>query len=156
MKLVYQPLGTVILIGIESKDRQEIIEQYYSLWNHGATGGNLHWMCDTFAYITISPPAEEKLERYFLNSSLFLILNKYPDTYKGQKGGAMDAVKKLAARRLAELKENQEVFMNTNPMVYDYSLGRTEARENPAHVKAFDEEEWKQKAASTRSRLETA
>jgi hypothetical protein len=45
--------------------------------------------------------------------------------------------------------------MNTNPMVYDYSLGRTEARENPAQVRAFDEEEYKQGLASRRSRLET-
>jgi len=153
MKLIYQSLGTVILVGMESNDEQKVIEQYYSFWNHGATGGKLHWMCDNFAYITTH---EKELERYFLNSSLHLILNKYPDTYKGKKGGAMDAAKKLAARRLEELKENHEVFMNTNPMVYDYSLGRTEARENPSKVKAFDEEEYKQLAASTRSRLETA
>lgn len=152
MKLIYQPLGTVSLVGMEANDSQEIIEQFYSFWNHEATGGALHWMCDTFAYITSS---EEKLEKYFLNSSLHLILNKYPDTYKGKKGGAMDAAKKLAGRRLAELMENQEVFMNTNPMVYDYSLGRTEARENPAQVRAFDEEEYKQGLASRRSRLET-
>jgi hypothetical protein len=43
--------------------------------------------------------------------------------------------------------------MNTDPMVYDYSLGRTEARENPAQ-QAFDEEEYKQKAALGRSRLQ--
>ena len=59
-------------------------------------------------------------------------------------------------RRLAELKENSEVFMSTNPVVYDYSLGRTEARENPAQVRAFDEEEYKQGLAARRSRLETA
>jgi hypothetical protein len=154
MKLVYQPLGTVILIGMESNDEQEIIEQYYSLWNHGATGGKLHWMCGSFAYITTH---EKELERYFLNSSLFLILNKYPDTYKGRKGGAMNAAKKLAARRLAELKENHDVFMSTNPVVYDYSLGRTEARENPAQVHAFDEENYKQTASKRGdSKLETA
>jgi hypothetical protein len=150
MKLIYQPLGTVCLVGIESTDRQEIIEQYYSLWNHQATGGKLHWMCETFAYITSN---EKKLEKYFLNSSLFLILNKYPDTYKGKKGGAIDAARQLAARRLEELKENHDVFMNTDPLVYDYSLGRTEARENPSQ-QAFDEEEYKQKAALGRSRLQ--
>ena len=46
--------------------------------------------------------------------------------------------------------------MSTNPVVYDYSLGRTEARENPAKVNAFDEEDYKQKAGNGRSRLETA
>ena len=152
MKLVYQPLGTVCYVGMESDDLQEVQEQYYSFWNHGATGGGLHWMCDTFAYITSN---EEKLEKYFLNSSLHLILNKYPDTYKGVKGGAMDAIKRLAARRFAELKENHEVFHNTDPMVYDYSIGTMAPRENPAQVKPFDEEEYKQTAANRRSRLQT-
>ena len=153
MKLVYQPLGTVSLVGVESNDPQEIIEQYYSLWNHEATGGKLHWMCDTFAYITSN---EEALEKYFVNSSFHLLLNKYPEKYRGVKGGVMADARKLGARRFAELKENSEVFMSTNPVVYDYSLGRTEARENPAQVRAFDEEEYKQKAANGRSRLETA
>tara|TARA_Y100000310_G_scaffold304749_1_gene344212 strand:- start:544 stop:1035 length:492 start_codon:yes stop_codon:yes gene_type:complete len=142
MRFVYQPLGTVSLVGIESNNEQEIIEQYYSLWNHGATGGKLHWMCDTFAYVTSN---EEALEKYFVNSSFHLLLNKYPEKYKGVKGGVMADVRKLAARRLAELKENSEVFMSTNPVVYDYSLGRTEARENPSpQVNAFDEEAFKQ------------
>ena len=150
-EIKYSKKGTTWAIEIQGDSKQEITERFWSFWNHGATGGKLHWMCETFAYITTH---EKELEQYFLNSSLFLILNKYPDTYKGQKGGALPRAKKLAKRRLEELKENHEVFMNTNPMVYDYSLGRTEARENPAHVKAFDEEEYKQNAASARSRLE--
>ena len=152
MKLVYQPLGTVSLVGMQSNNRQEIIEQYYSLWNHEATGGKLHWMCPTFAYVTSN---EEALEKYFVNSSFHLLLNKYPEKYKGVKGGVMADARKLGARRLAELKENSEVFMSTNPVVYDYSLGRTEAIENP-QGRAFDEEDYKQKAGNGRSRLETA
>lgn len=154
MKLVYQPLGTVSLVGIESNDPQEIIEQYYSLWNHEATGGKLHWMCATFAYVTSN---EEALEKYFVNSSFHLLLNKYPQKYKNVKGGVMADARKLGARRLAELKENSEVFMSTNPVVYDYSLGRTEARENPAQVHAFDEENYKQRTPKRGdSKLETA
>ena len=141
MKLVYQPLGTVSLVGIESNNKQEIIEQYYSLWNHGATGGKLHWMMDSFAYITSN---EEALKKYFLNSSFHLLLNKYPDKYKGVQGGVMGDARKLATRRLAELKENSEVFMSTNPNVYDYSLGRVEAQEDNRQNKPFDEEAWKQ------------
>jgi hypothetical protein len=150
MKLIYQPLGTASLVGIESDNPQEIEEQYYSFWNHQATGGKLHWMCDTFAYITTS---DEKLEKYFLNSSLHLILNKFPDAYKGFEGGAMTHAKSLAKRRFEELRENHEPFHSTNPIVYDYSIGRTEARENPARVKPFDEEEWKQNS-KVKSRLE--
>ena len=139
MKLVYQPLGTVSLVGMESNDEQEIIQQYYSLWNHGATGGKLHWMSDNFAYITSN---EKALESYFLNSSFHLLLNKYPEKYTEEN--VMPDARKLAARRLEELKENSEVFMSTNPIVYDYSLGRTEAREVCSNSQAFDEEGYKQ------------
>ena len=96
------------------------------------------------------------MEKYFVNSSFHLLLNKYPEKYKGVQGGVMADARRLGARRLAELKDNSEVFMSTNPVVSDYSLGKTEARENPAQVKPFDEEEYKQQAASARSRLETA
>jgi len=152
MKLVYQPLGTVSLVGMESNDQQEIIEQYYSLWNHEATGGKLHWMSDNFAYITSN---EEALEKYFVNSSFHLLLNKYPEKYT--EDSVMPDARKLGARRLAELKENSETFMSTNPVVADYSLGKVESRENPSpQVNAFDEEAYKQKSGNGRSRLETA
>ena len=153
MKLILQQLGTVWLIGIESNDPKEMEGQYFSFWNHGATNGGLHEMCGTFSYIVSD---EARVKQYFLNSSLHLILNKYPDGYKGFKGGAMPHAKELSERRLAELMENTEVFMSTNPVVYDYSLGRTEARENPSKSRTFDEEEWKQNSANQRSRLETA
>ena len=140
MKLVLQQLGTVWLIGIESKDPEEMERQYYSFWNRGATSGGLHEMCDTFSYIVTDA---ERVKKYFVNSSLHLLLNLHPESYKGVKGGVMQSAKALAKKRLAELMENTEVFMSTNPVVYDYSLGRCEARENPAQTKPFDEEEWK-------------
>jgi hypothetical protein len=153
MKLILQQLGTVWLIGIETFDMDERQGQFWSLWNHGATSADFHEMSGGFGYIVSD---EERVKRYFLNSSLHLLLNKYPDTYKGVKGGVMEDVRKLAARRLAELMENQECFVPTNPMVYDYSIGKIEARENPSSVRAFDEEEWKSRAAHQRSRLEKA
>ena len=153
MKLILQQLGTVWLIGIESNDQEEMERQYYSFWNHGATSGGLHEMCETFSYIVTD---EERVKKYFENSSLHLLLNLQPEAYKGVRGGVMNAAKALAKKRLEELMENTEVFMSTNPVVYDYSIGRTEARENPAQVKPFDEEEWKARSASQKSRLETA
>ena len=143
MRLVYQSLGTAAYVGIESKDENEIVEQYYSLWNHGATGGKLHWMSDTFAYISTSP---EALEDYFHNSSYHLLLNNYPDTWEGkEETEEFNAeIHKLAEKRLADLMENRETFHSTNPRTFDYSLGKTEAREIATQVQAFDEEAYKQ------------
>ena len=95
MKLIYQPLGTSSLVGIETNDETERTEQYWSFWNHGATSGKLHEMSENFHYITTS---DEKLERYFLNSSFHLLLNKFPEKYKGIKGGVMEDARKLAKR----------------------------------------------------------
>ena len=149
MKLILQRLGSVWLIGIETDNLEERQAQYWSLWNHGATNADLHEMSNSFAYIVSD---EERVKKYLLNSSLHRVLNKFPDAYKGFEGGAMPHARCLANRRLEELFENQEVFMSTNPIVYDYSIGRTEARENPASVKPFDEEEWKQNS-KVKSRL---
>ena len=147
MKLIYQPLGTTCLVGIETSDEARRTEQYYSFWNHGATSGKLHEMSDNFHYITSSP---EKMEKYFLNSSFHLLLNKFPLKYKGLKGGVMADARKLAARRYEELKENTEVFYSTQLANYDYSVSKSEPLVVQHDGIAYDEEAWKQKAEKLR------
>ena len=148
MKLIYQPLGTTCLVGIETNDETERMEQYYSFWNHGATSGKLHEMCDTFHYITSSP---EKLEKYFVNSSFHLLLNKFPQKYKGVKGGVMADARKLAKRRFEELKESTEPhqFYSTMLVNYDYSVSKSEPLVVSHDGIANDEEAWKSKAVET-------
>ena len=146
MKLIYQPLGTSSLVGIETNDETERNQQYWSFWNHGATSGKLHEMSESFHYITTS---EEKLERYFLNSSFHLLLNKFPERYKGKKGGVMQAAKELAKRRFDELKENSEVFYSTSLVNYDYSVSKSESLVVQLDGIANDEEAWKSKAVET-------
>ena len=143
MRLVYQSLGTASYVGMESNDEKEIIEQYYSFWNHGTTSGKLHWMSDTFAYISTSP---ENLEDYFHNSSYHLLLNNYPDTWEGkEETEEFNAeIHKLAEKRLANLMENRETFHSTNPRTFDYSLGKTESHSLDLATQPFDEEAYKQ------------
>lgn len=143
MKLIYQPLGTADYVGIESNDEQEIIEQYYSFWNHGATGGKLHWMSDSFAYIATN---EKQLDDYFHNSSYHLLLNNYPDTWEGKEDSEEfhAEVHKLAEKRLAKLMVNRETFHSTNPRTFDYSLGKTESHSMDLATQPFDEEAYKQ------------
>ena len=145
MKLIYQPLGTVCLIGIETDNETERMEQYFSFWNHGATSGKLIELGDNFHYITSSP---EKLEKYFVNSSFHLLLNKYPEKYKGVKGGVMADARKLGARRFKELKESTEPhqFYSTQLANYDYSVSKSEPLVVSHSGIANDEEAWKGKA----------
>ena len=145
MKLIYQPLGTSCLVGIETSDEEKRMEQYFSFWNHGATSGKLHEMSDNFHYISSSP---EKLERYFVNSSFHLLLNKFPQKYKGVKGGVMADARKLGARRFEELKASTEPhqFYSTMLVNYDYSVSKSEPLVVQSSGVANDEEEWKQKS----------
>jgi len=146
MKLIYQPLGTSCLVGIETDNEEERMEQYFSFWNHGATSGKLHEMSDNFHYITSSP---EKMEKYFVNSSFHLLLNKFPQKYKGVKGGVMEDARKLGARRYEDLKENTEVFYSTQLANYDYSVSKSEPLVVQRDGIANDEEAWKGKAVET-------
>jgi len=146
MKLIYQPLGTTCLVGIETTDEEKRMEQYYSFWNQGATSGKLHEMSDNFHYITTTP---EKLEKYFFNSSFHLLLNKFPQKYKGVKGGVVEDARKLAARRFEDLKENTEVFYSTQLANYDYSVSKSEPLVVQRDGIANDEEAWKGKAVES-------
>ena len=146
MKLIYQPLGTVCLVGIETNDEEKRMEQYFSFWNHGATSGKLNELSDNFHYITTTP---EKLERHFFNSSFHLLLNKFPQKYKGVKGGVVEDARKLGARRFEDLKENAEVFYSTQLVNYDYSVSKSEPLVVQRDGVANDEEAWKAKAVET-------
>lgn len=143
MKLVYQPLGTVSLVGIESHNKEDVLGQYYSFWNHGATTGKLHEMCDGFYYITTN---EKKLGEYFVNSSFHMLLNEDSKRYKKVKGGVMEAARSLGKKRLEELKQNSEVFYSTRLGDRDYSMGKIESVYTDKNGVCDDEEEWKQKS----------
>ena len=145
MKLYYQDCGTYIAIAIESDDPEEIELQYNSFYNHSATDGELHYMSDRFAYIWTD---KERLEKYFLNSSFHLLLNKFPQKYKGVKGGVMADARKLAKRRFDELKESTEPqqFYSTQLANYDYSVSKSEPLVVQHSGIANDEEAWKSKA----------
>tara|TARA_R100001082_G_C4336186_1_gene147895 strand:+ start:75 stop:470 length:396 start_codon:yes stop_codon:yes gene_type:complete len=102
MKLLVQPNGTVWAVGIETENPEEMQQQIYSFYNHGATDSRVDMieMTPTFSYFWTT---KEKLEKYFLNSSLAKILWDNPDAGKGKKAGALPEAEKLAEKRMKEL-----------------------------------------------------
>tara|TARA_Y100000114_G_scaffold113422_1_gene107338 strand:- start:646 stop:1041 length:396 start_codon:yes stop_codon:yes gene_type:complete len=102
MKLLVQPNGTVWAVGIETENPEEMQQQIYSFYNHGATDSKVDMieMTPTFSYFWTT---KEKLEKYFLNSSLAKILWDNPDAGKGKKAGALPEAQKLAEKRMKEL-----------------------------------------------------
>jgi hypothetical protein len=102
MKLHLQPNGTVWAVGIETSNAEEKKQQFDSFFNHGAidTAADLIEMSPTFSYIWTT---KQKLEKYFLNSSLAKILTDDPNAGKGEKGGAMAQARELADKRMKSL-----------------------------------------------------
>ena len=107
MKLLVQPNGTVWAVGIETENPEEMQQQIYSFYNHGATDSRVDMieMTPTFSYFWTT---KEKLEKYFLNSSLAKILWDNPDAGKGKKAGALPEAEKLAEKRMKRKKEAEK------------------------------------------------
>ena len=120
MKLYLQPNGTVWAVGIESESAEEITQQFNSFFNHGAidSTADLNEMSPNFHYIWTT---KEKLEKYFLNSSLAKILTDNPDAGKGQKGGALPEAEKLAEQRMNDMIH--ERWVHTTPTGEFYTRG---------------------------------
>ena len=120
VKLYIEKHGTAIAIGIKADSTKEILEQFNSFWNHGATGGELIWKDWDFAFFWTTPA---QLETYLVNSSLHRVLNENPNGFKGKKGGAMAAARELAQKR----KEND--FTNVNCLYENQTLNTEERTE---------------------------
>ena len=120
MKLYLQPNGTGWAVGIESESAEEITQQFNSFFNHGAidSTADLNEMSPNFHYIWTT---KEKLEKYFLNSSLAKILTDNPDAGKGQKGGALPEAEKLAEQRMNDMIH--ERWVHTTPTGEFYTRG---------------------------------
>ena len=108
LKLAIEDCGTQLALYLTGDNKQEIVERFYSLWNHGATSGELHWVFEEpmrgqnampdgelRAYIWTTP---ERLEKAVLNAMLFKLLNEAEESncFKGCKGGAMPYAKAQA------------------------------------------------------------
>jgi hypothetical protein len=86
MQLIKQLNGNTLGIAFRGQNKSEIEGQYFSLWNHEATSGELNWESETFAYITAEP---EQFMRGLVNVCLARLLNDETTTaqHKGQRGG---------------------------------------------------------------------
>jgi len=58
LKLAIEDIGTQLCLYLTSDDKQEIVERFYSLWNHGATSGELHWVFEEPHFIAQKPQLE--------------------------------------------------------------------------------------------------
>jgi hypothetical protein len=101
-KFVYHDLGSLWVLGIVAETPTQLQETFYSLWNHGATNGELQSLgCDKFGFIITTP---EKVERAFERAEFM-------------KLGDKKRAKTRAAQRLAAIEE--EKFYPINRMGFE-------------------------------------
>ena len=127
-KLYQQNCGSRIAVGIEGNE-QDVTERFNSFWNHGATDGEFHWQTLTRGYFWTTT---EKLKKAIVNATLFELLNKYPDKFKGCKGkkngkqqrGALLAAREIAAERFNTIENKPDLvsFGNGTGTVYATEL----------------------------------
>lgn len=127
--LEYQDYSTKLIVSIKGESVQDIIEQHWSFYNHGATEQpELWWMCGTEAYFYTT---REKLLKAMTNAALFRLLNEAEESnsLKGCKGGAMPYARAIAQERFDGMTQNpRESFVNQHVDYYDYDSnhGRAE------------------------------
>lgn len=119
--------GSDTAVVLEGDNRQEIIERFWSFWNHGATSGELEWQSETRATFWARGNGKllgrDKILHAMENAMLFKLLNDAGDiAWKGVKGGAMPTAKKIAKEWYDTLEpligENRAIKINSLREVY--------------------------------------
>ena len=121
-ELKLQKHGHDVAVSIFGDTEQEIEQRHWSFWNHGATNSELTWSHDrTNAYFWVCHNREisgmGKLEKAMVNICLFKILDKDPDAFKGEKGGALPAARDMAENWLAGLDKCYALSKSSNIVI---------------------------------------
>lgn len=121
MRMTYQNLGSKLLLFLYGT-KEEIVGRHNSLFNWGATNGELNWSTDNSATVLITgdkKTPEEKLRHYFFNVEVMRLM-RLCDTCgiskKGRKYGVASQVKTIAERRF------NEVTKEPNPIEWGKTL----------------------------------
>jgi len=142
-KLEYQDYSTKLVVAITGESHEDVEQQFWSFYNHGATENpEPFWMGEFRLYFYTT---KEKLLKAMTNASLFFMLNDaeqlrevdYDGWYhccKGIKGGFLPQARINAQERFDSLERNPRV-RNIGINLDFYNLGTIRA-ENLSDVNA--------------------
>ena len=120
--------GSVIAVWIDAETRQEALENYWSFWNHGATGADdLNWTSNTEGYFWTT---DKKLKRYFKNSSRAIVLNELGEDWEGDATTGPEVGKEIADKakaRFAQLQESKGPNPLNTRVIPVHMLGEIDA-----------------------------
>ena len=120
--------GTVIAVWVKGDNKKETLENYWSFWNHGATGADdLNWTNENEGYFWTS---QKKLKRYFKNSSRAIVLNELGEDWRGDFKAWREVASRIAdltRERFDELWEAQGPSPLYKTPYNPHALGTIEA-----------------------------
>ncbi len=120
--------GSVIAVWINSDNNDELKQNYWSFYNHGATSAeDLNWTNKGEGYFWSN---ERKLKRYFKNSSRAIVLNELGEDWEGDattgpEGG--ERIAEVAQDRFDELMSNSGPNPLAKTLVEPYLMGSVSA-----------------------------
>ena len=118
--------GSVLAVWLKGDNKQELLQNYWSYWNHGATSADdLHWVNEMQGYFWTSA---RQLKRYFKNSSRAIVLNELGEDWQGDAQSGVEVSERIAAmaeERYQELMSNDDGPNPYNPRVipFVYEMG---------------------------------
>ena len=100
--------GSVLAVWLKGDNKQELLQNYWSYWNHGATSADdLHWVNEMQGYFWTSA---RQLKRYFKNSSRAIVLNELGEDWEGDATTGPEVGGEIADKakaRFAQLNESK-------------------------------------------------
>jgi hypothetical protein len=114
MKKIIQHNGSTCVVGLIGT-ADEITGEFYAMWNHGATGGELTWGHDGYAHFWTTP---KKLKRALLSRAIVALMNRDNSLHKGKKGGFLELAESLALNNLKEFKEERCLYIWNSDSLY--------------------------------------
>lgn len=137
-KLSYQSCGSAWLLKINADSPAELEGIFYSLFNRGATCSKEVFPLgdDCSGYVVIAKRGkrpEAIMREYFISRWRDVLLNRWPDRWKGKPGGVIPTAKKLAARDFSSLQ--REIFFFANTPADVYTIGKITAEKPDADFK---------------------
>lgn len=117
MNILAQKIGNDYYLLLQSRNKQEVVEKYYSFYNWKATNGEIQWLNEGTngfysGYIICD---EERLAKYYFDSSINILTHDKNNLtkYKGKKGSGQGF--KNEAKNLAKIRFGELIFEDFMP-----------------------------------------
>jgi hypothetical protein len=122
VKIILHREGTNTAVGLVGDTRLEVIERYYSFWNHHGTSGELFWLKDEAKpFVAYFWSDEKRIKSSIKSVTLLEAMECMGEEFKGVKGGFMPFVNDIVEIKLSEL--TPETFLNHTARYDYYDMG---------------------------------